>query len=178
MAANILALAFVVVGVPWLVGLSFLDAFVLIPFACMPVFFVAALDTGRSPGQAALKGWLYGLVVLAGSLITVNVLHWHGSALLPPWEILFAAGSLSLAACAVTAGARTWVPPRTMRLALVAIVLGVIFGYRALPTKWVAPLEADLSTGGVARKTLMVAAFLAVVAGVLLNRAPNRPRAQ
>lgn len=176
--ANIAALAFVVIGVPWLVGLSFLDAFVVIPFACMPVFFVASLSARGPATRAALKGWLYGIVVLAASLVTVNILHWHGSVLLPPWEILLAAAGLSLAACFATGGAARFIPERTLRLGLMAVVVAVLFGYRQLPASWVAPFEADLSTGAIARKAWMLAAFLAAAGAVLLRRAANRSGAR
>lgn len=172
--ANIAALAFVVIGIPWLVGLSFLDAFVIIPLACMPVFFVASLAAREPAPGAAVKGWIYGLAVLAASLVTVNILHWHGSVMLPPREIILAGAGLSLAACFTTASAARFVPERTLRLGLMAVAVAVLFGYRQLPVAWVAPLETDLSTPGIARKAWMLAGFLAAAAALLLWRAANR----
>lgn len=171
---NAVALAFVVVGVPWLVGLSFLDAFVVIPFACMPVFFAAALSARHAAAKAALTSWLAGLAVLAASLVTLNILHWHGSVLLAPRGILLAAAGLSLAACSATAAAGMFVPGRTLRLGLMAVVVFVVVGYRALPAAWVAPLESDLTDSGIARKTWILAALLMAIAAILWRLSANR----
>jgi len=126
--ANLLAIAFVVVFVPFLIGLSFLDAFVIIPYACLSVFLVAILTAYSFAGDEAqreilalraegapdrtilfgrvasvvLASWWFGLVMLAASLASMNWMNWHGEFLLPSSPILIAAAVLSGAATLTT----------------------------------------------------------------------------
>jgi hypothetical protein len=121
---NLAALLFAAVFVPWMAGLGFLDPLVILLFSCLSAFFAANLAPrcfaeGRAfagiealraagAGEAAvvagkclaavLAAWLFGLAVFAAALASVNLMHWHGSLLLPSARVLAAAAALSLAA--------------------------------------------------------------------------------
>ena len=76
-AVNLLAIAFVSVCIPWVIGTRLLGAFILIPLACLSVFLVAdmlidsfkgpAIEGGELAGKVAaciLVGWSLGLSIL------------------------------------------------------------------------------------------------------------------
>ncbi|MGH9720549.1 MAG: FkbM family methyltransferase [Bryobacteraceae bacterium] len=122
---NLVALAFVFIFIPWMLGLAFLNAFVVIVFAMLSIFFVADLtaasfasDQGRRELQelvasrASAKAllaaksaaivsfsWMCGLLALAVCFASVNVFNRGGGLLLPPAPVLADASILSLAAC-------------------------------------------------------------------------------
>src|SRR5262249_28172517 len=96
----------------------------LIAFALLSVFMVASLITACFAGKeaqrdlrelaaggsssaaialgktaaAALRGWLLGISVVLGGLVTVNLAYWPGHVLLPPPSVAAAALALSLTA--------------------------------------------------------------------------------
>ena len=206
---NIAALLFAAVFVPWAAGLGFLDPLVVLLFSCLAAFFVANLTprafaegrafaglaglraSGSTDGAivagkclaTALTGWIFGLVILACAIVSVNAMHWHGKALLPSWRILTAAASLSLAASFAAAGAAALVSlrgdslyssQRAVRWSLLVAMFGLVFGYQYLPGSWAALLEGDLSDAGVARKGWIAAMALLVLAAVLWRAAVRR----
>jgi len=140
-ALNILAVGFVSVCIPWVIGTRFLSAFILIPLACLSVFMVADLivdsfktsagDDDEAPSKAiacVLIGWSFGLMILVLGMIGLNLQIRYGRLLLPSVEILADALGLSLAACVLTAGVTLHVvrraKPGTARLILkITIVL-------------------------------------------------------
>src|SRR5258708_3393467 len=106
---NLTAAAFVAVFVPWLTGLGFLDALVIIPYAGLSIFFVAILTAVSFAGEpqrvemrdlsaagagcgaiiagkmagVGIAGWSFGMSTLAAALAAGDVGNWHGMALLP-----------------------------------------------------------------------------------------------
>ncbi len=206
---NIAALLFAAVFVPWMAGLAFLDPLVVLLFACLATFFVANLtprafaegrafagldglrargstDAGIVAGKClatALTGWIFGLVILACAIVSVNAMHWHGRLLLPSARILAAAAVLSLAASFAVAGAAALVSlrgdslyssQRTVRWSLLIAMFGLVFGYQYMPGSWAAFLEGDLSDAGVARKAWIAALLLFVLAALLWCAAVRR----
>jgi hypothetical protein len=206
---NIAALLFAAVFVPWMAGLAFLDPLVVLLFACLSAFFVAnltprafaedrafaGLDGLRARGATeaaivagkclatALTGWVFGLVILACAIVSVNAMHWHGKLLLPSARILAAAAALSLAASCAVAGAAALVSlrgdslyssQRTVRWSILIAMFGLIFGYQYLPGSWAALLEGDLSDAGVARKAWISTVALFVLAAALWRAAVLR----
>ncbi|MBK9171093.1 MAG: hypothetical protein IPM24_27045 [Bryobacterales bacterium] len=196
---NVLMFALVVAGVPWLIGLSMLDALVILPFACLPVFPVASLAVtafaGEQPddsvlgwvlakaGAVALAGWLFGIATIVAALAVLNWMNWHGKLLLPSTGILGAAAALSLGAIAAVASAGSLAAVaahsapsgyRRLRLILLATVIGLLMGPRLLPASWTGWLASDLTDAGIARKAWLAAALLVVLAGFLARAAAAR----
>jgi ABC-2 type transport system permease protein len=120
---NLLALAFVAVLLPFSMGKTFLEPCSLILFAALSVLIVCSLITGcffgpearldlrelaaggasggaialGKAGAAAMRGWLLGMAVLLGGLVTVNLAYWPGHVLAPPNAVSGQAIALSLA---------------------------------------------------------------------------------
>lgn len=207
---NILAIASVIFFVPWLVGLSFLDALVVIPFACLSVFFVAILIPDSFAGAQArvelesliaggvpektivggrtlavvLCGWGCGMGILPASLGTVNALHWHGRAILPPVLIILDAAGVSLALSGLVAvigvivSLRASSPraaQRTLRFTLMGTMLAAIFGVRLLPNSWMEVLESRATTEGLTKISAGASLTLAIVACLLFSTIRLKP---
>jgi hypothetical protein len=169
--------------VPWMIGLSFLDPLVLIPFCGLSVFFVAILipqsmSEDRPQNEAALViriaaivllSWIMGLLTLVCALGTLNALHWHGLPLVPSWEILTAAAGFGLSAtltmacvgAAVTLGSDSAAAAqRLLRYSLMAVILFLLLGYPHLPSAITTLVEGDLTNAGIAKKTWVVTVVL------------------
>ena len=80
---NLLTMCFVSIGLPWMIGLEFLGAFVVIALTCLSVFLVAdlvvdsfisypgGLDSREFAGKAIaciLIGWIFGLTMMFAGL--------------------------------------------------------------------------------------------------------------
>jgi hypothetical protein len=184
---NVLAIAMIALGLPWIMGPEFLRALVLIPLACLSVFLVAdmvadsfsgpagSLDMRESLCRAAaciLAGWTAGLTTVGGGLVAVNALHWEGDWQLPPRMILIDAALLSLAASVFVAGAALCVsrrfgsarPARLMfKIVMLISTVALMYGCsRSLVTGRIF-LTHDLIT----RATWMASAFLLANGGAL-----------
>ncbi|MFN0170402.1 MAG: hypothetical protein ACKV22_28615 [Bryobacteraceae bacterium] len=203
-ARNAAALALAGAGLPWLVGLSLLDPLVLIPLACLSVFptarfaappFAGAEARERIAGQplprvvlavsvaAVLIGCLVSWAVLSIALLWLTYWNWHGAWLLPSWITLAAAALASVAASAVAAFwsilVATDAPDaasarRAIRGRLIAITVVFMLGPQYVPAGWTTWLAADLTTEGVARKTVIVSLLLLAAAWVLARAAVRR----
>ena len=186
-AWNALAALAVIIGLPWLIGLSFLDALVILPFSCLSTFFAPGLVVkwGGSMSRAAGTAWVAGLAFLAASLAVLNWMHWHGTWLLPAGSVLGAAAVLSLAACRLAAAVCKRILPgadspeaaqRSIRRWLMVIMGMALWGHQLVPSSWTAPLEADLSTGGIVRKAWILAGALLAGAALLVRQwSPTPP---
>jgi hypothetical protein len=123
LAGNVLALLFVAAIVPLLINRMLLDAFVLIPFAMLSIFFIAVLIPGSfaaaggrsdvaelagygvsvksvilgKAGAIVLYSWFGGMLQLAVSLGALNLLSGGGGMLLPSAAALIDAALVTLA---------------------------------------------------------------------------------
>jgi hypothetical protein len=131
LAGNVLALLFVAAIVPLLINRMLLDAFVLIPFAMLSIFFIAALIPGSfaaaggrsdlaelaadgvSPksailgkaGAIVLYSWIGGMLQLAVSFGVLNLLLGGGGVQLPSAGALIDAALVTLAGGILVAAA-------------------------------------------------------------------------
>ena len=146
---NIAAMAVLMCGLPWFIGLQFQRAAVLIPMASLSVFLVADAvlysfsdgvtreDFLTKIGACVLVGWLCGMAVICGGLVAMNVMFWIGEPQAPPAIVLLDAAVFSLSASVLVAGAaltfcRKVSSPTmarlSMKLLMIAVVLGLLYG--------------------------------------------------
>jgi len=149
---NLLAVGFVTIGLPWIIGLEFLSAFVLIPLACLSVFLVAdlvidsfisypgGLDSREFAGKAiacVALGWIFGVTMIVTGLVGLNVLNRFREFLLPTTAVVMDAVGLSLAASILVAGVALRVTWRAstagpaklaMKAAIVSVTLLCMYG--------------------------------------------------
>jgi len=130
---------------PWRLGFEFLDAAVLLPYACLSSLFATRaygpeparrlLDPPAAPADrrkvvaAAAAGWGAALLILAAGLLTVNVASWHGRPLVPPLGVLLSVVGLSLPVALVSVAAAA----RGARLPVLPALLVYFLGTRLLP---------------------------------------------
>jgi hypothetical protein len=168
--SNLLALAFVAGLLPYYMGKTFLEPLSLVAFAALSVFLVASLITrsfagkealldlrelaaGGTSGEAmalgkaaaaTLRGWSFAIAMVLVGLITVNLAHWQGRALLPARSLSGDVLALSLAASwlVALAGALISLQSPTAKSALdrltIAIGIAVLV---AADTVWFYPGE-------------------------------------
>jgi hypothetical protein len=192
--ANVVALLFVAGLLPLVMGVAFLEPGPLIAFAALSVFFVASIVTGCFAGEAAhldlcelaasgasdaaislgkagaaaLRGWSLGMAVVVVGVLTVNLAHWSGHALLPSRAVSGEAIGLSLAASLLVAlgGALISLRASSARLAQrnvkIAIVLAILVATDAV---WFYP--GDLLK--VENLTWIVLGLLLVGAGIVFG---------
>jgi hypothetical protein len=206
---NLLCIAAVSYGVPWLVGLSFLDPLSVIPFACLSAFFSAILVPPMFAGKdshahisglradgnsvssilagkllaAIVSSWLIGAAVLVLTLVTVNIMNWHGTVLMPEWDILTAALLASAATSTITAVWSALVATlsrepgeakRAMRVRMMFLTLGCVLLPAYIPSGWTQWFSADLTNSGIIRKTVAMSAAVFALAAILALRARSR----
>ncbi len=203
-ARGIAAVVLVGAGIPWLIGLSFLDPLVLIPLACLSVFLTARAVAPSFAGQearrriagrplpqfvpamamaAVLTGCLGSWAVLACALLWLNYWNWHGAWLLPSGVTLASAAFASVAVSSVVSAWSILVAVdasdadsarRAIRGRLIAIAVVCLLGPQYIPAAWTTWLAGDLTTEGVARKTAAVSLLLLVCAWWLMRIAIRR----
>jgi hypothetical protein len=190
---NMLAVVFVSWGLPWLLGVQFLRAMILIPLASLSVFLVAdsVVDsfaaTAPSAGFAAtigacvFVGWSSGLIIVLGGIGALNAMNWTGAPLLPPAIVLADATVFSLASSILVAGAaltvcRKLASANSARLALkgamLTVVLGLLYGCNK------AQAEGLLipTTQRITRLSLFASIFFLANGAALIALASNDPR--
>ncbi|HTM50591.1 MAG TPA: hypothetical protein VL285_17980 [Bryobacteraceae bacterium] len=184
---NLLAVAVIAAGLPWIMGAEFLRTLVLIPLACLSVFLVADMVADSFSGPAGstdvsaclcraaactIAGWTTGLTTVAGGLVAVNVLHWEGDWQLPPRMILVDAALLSLAASVFVAGAAVCVSRRfgsahaarlLFKIVMLMATVALMYGCRRSLVTGRILLTNDLVT----RVTWTASAFLLANGGAL-----------
>jgi hypothetical protein len=185
---NAVTIALVAAGLPWLMGMEFMKALVIIPMSCLGVFLVADLvaesffSHDSSLDERAyfarifacvLVGWTGSLATVGAGLAVVNAIHWEGEWQLPPNSILIDAALLSLAVSAFVAGAAVCVARQSasarsarLMLRMVMLVSTVVLMYgcsRALITG-----RIYLSNERITRATWMASTFLLANGGGLI----------
>jgi hypothetical protein len=186
---NVVAIAFVAIGLPAFLGLGLLSALVVIPLASLSVFLVADLTAESFPrldrrnfarkiSACVLTGWAGGIAILCAGLLAMNAMFWTGSLLLPPGIVMTDALELSLAASVLVAGVALMVSRRTssastaklaLKLILVMVTLGSLYGCnKAQSEGWFLP-----TTERISKLTWIAAAFFLANGAALLALAYN-----
>jgi hypothetical protein len=177
---NLLAILGFGVFVPWRKGLEFLDPAILFPYFGLSLVFVAPLVTSAVPeprtqraigtkiSAALALGWGTALFIVVLGLLTVNLLHWHGHALLPSIAVLRDAALLSLLGSLFVAAGGTWlaliVGPGRARSVLRLFFLALLLAF-ALPST---RLWDDFTDAGLHQLTAQASLAFAVLDSLAL----------
>ena len=183
---------------PWRIDLNFLDPVVYVPYGCISWLFAASAAGGayvsgegprrlledprplrpanklvRTLTSVALSGFVFGIAIQAGALLTINAFHREGTLLAPSPTILVASLMLMLAGCyAIAATGASWISrghtPREVRAwfrgVAVALAAALLYLRDILPdvvNEWCA---RQLTDSGIATLAYATAAALSAVA--------------
>jgi hypothetical protein len=162
-ARQILIILIVVVTfgilVPWYKGFALLDPRILSAYACLALLFVAPASaelsavqqTEISPARLLAKigilvgyGWALTLVIVVTALVTLNVTHWRGTLITPPWGLGAALLVFSLAGSAAVAVLGAVLARRfsasgaksILRGLFLLVLLALVSSSRVLPDSW------------------------------------------
>ncbi len=172
------------VVLPWALGLPFLDPLVIVCVSCSAVVFVAAVagQAGREVNPDTLLPWLlvitawggfYGTLVVAAGIVTVNVLNWHGTILVPGALTSITTPLLPVAMSAFFTAegfhlARKGHKPEEIgarfRWGVLILVMGAYFRHSLLPTVATEWLARRSTTPGIAMGVVLLSLALAGLA--------------
>ncbi len=174
---------------PWYKGIDFLDARIIFAYACLSAVMAAPASASafsdpesRSLERIALIaafGFGFAMVSLVTALLTVNLAHWHGHALLPRTTFLaacvFLSASAALAVTATSALLSRYISSRNIKAAFrflfLLLIAALVFADRRTPQF----LETAMTTSGLTRIAVETAIVLTIVAVVLLVLVRLRP---
>ena len=201
---TIYAFALMALGIllPWHLSFDFLDAMILLAYACLPALLVApvvaeslASDRAQIPttleerrrslfakvSAGAVYGWISALLALALGLVTVNLSfsRWK----LPPalLAIDLALVSLAVSVCAASIAAAVSVKARsakyakrTLRQGFLLLLVLVIYYSRFMPSEWKRYATVPGALPGFTKFIAVISAALIGLSAGLIKLALNR----
>lgn len=175
--------------VPRYKGLDFVDPLIIVVYACISLPFVVPASAELSGpgsrdsmlakmGMILAYGWGTSMLMLATSIVTVNVSNWQGRMRIPPAALLFSAALLGLtASIAVISGtallARRIGPSGAkgaLRTVFLASLLLFAFGFRYLPPEWRTAVARQLTTEGLEQLSLIASGVCVLAATFMVPR--------
>lgn len=183
--AMLLTVLMLGVLLPWMRGLAYMDAHLLLAMAQVPLAFTGALAFTFAARHDPLKaGLLAGTVthltalfLLSNGFITVNLLNWLGQVYLPPGHVLVALWASSFSLSLFSALAAAWMLAAGVagsrvllvsRLFFFAVIVAILLSDRLLN-----PVTA--SPRALAQMAVMASCVL-IAASAVLVRAITRRR--
>ena len=174
---------------PWYKGLDFLDARIVFAYACLSAVMAApasasafATAESRSLERIALIaafGFGFAMASLVTALLTVNLTHWHGHALLPRTTFLgacvFLSAAAAMAVTSTSAFLSRYVSSQTIKTAFrflfLLLIAALVYADRRTPQF----LEQAMTTSGLTRIAVECAIALFVLTAVSMVLVRQRP---
>jgi len=202
----IYAFAMLALGIllPWHLGFDFLDAMVLLAYACLPALLVAPVVAESFAGDreraqitatlqerrrlmyakvaaGALYGWISALLVMIMGLTTVCL--WFARWILPPALLAIDLALMSLAvsvsassiSASISVKARSAKhAKRTLRQGFLLLLVLVVYYSRFMPVEWKRHVEVPGALSGFTEFIVVISVTLLGLSGGLLKLALNR----
>lgn len=176
---------------PWRQGLNFLDAFLIIAYACLSILFAApataqAMQAEGAPASMAVLagrvlvavfyGWVMSVLLIGAGLATINLTFRAGEFLHPGWGLLSSAVAFGFGASLFTSALAALVSllfsgtaARMMvRILFLGVLCLIVFRGVILPASVVEWFALQSTTAGLTRLAWIGAAFFFVLGVALL----------
>lgn len=184
--------------VPLYKGFALLDPRIISAYASLALLFVApataelaAKQPPATPpavllariGVVVLYGWALTVLILFTALVTLNLLHWRGVLIVPPWGLSTAllvfslAGSIAVATASAllarhfsAAGVKS-----ILRAVFLLVLLVLAFSSRLLPESWQFVISDHMTRRAITRLAWEGTGAAIVVAGLLVVALFKKP---
>ncbi len=177
--------------VPWWKGIDFLDTSIILASSSASLVFAAPMIASSFSEEHVSHQifrvvgfvWVMAFLILVNGIATVNIRHWRGHLLLPPWSILGSAlllnfcGAIFLAVLTAAVALRTRKPAvgvRTARIGFFALLGILVFLARYSPGNVRSRFNEMMTAEGTTRIVLMASAALAGLSALLWTRIARR----